>query len=61
MIAAYEVEQGGLPRPIGSEDAQDLARPHRETHVVQHPQSPEGLSELLRFEQHLAGHAARRG
>src|SRR5215475_11083078 len=53
---ADQVDQGGLARPVGADEGQDLTFRHREVHVVHGVRLAEVLGEICRLEQaHGAG------
>ena len=47
----HEVEDRGLPRPVGADDARDGVRGDRERKIVNGPDAPEGLGEALDLKQ----------
>ncbi len=48
---ADQVDERGLPRAVGADEGEHLARRHREVHVVHRAGGPEGLGELGGLEE----------
>ena len=50
--AGDDFEQGGLPRPVGAEEAEDLPLPHIEGDTVERPDGPEPFRHVPQGDSH---------
>jgi hypothetical protein len=48
----YDVEEGGLPGPVGADQSQDFPGGQAEAHPAQGRQPPEMLADVFNFQNH---------